>query len=110
MIPRYARPEMTTLWEAESRFSIWLDIETHAMDAMVELGIVPADAAKAVRERGGFDVARIDELIAKRSKARATRDFEAADAARDALADMGVRIEDTPDGTIWRLAPARGTR
>ena len=62
MIPRYARPEMTTLWEAESRFSIWLDIETHAMDAMVELGIVPADAAKAVRDRGGFDVARIDEI------------------------------------------------
>ena len=62
MIPRYARPEMTALWEAESRFSIWLEIETHAMDAMVELGIVPADAAKAVRERGGFDVARIDEI------------------------------------------------
>jgi len=62
MIPRYARPEMTAIWEAESRFSIWLDIETHAMDAMVELGIVPADAAKAVRERGGFDVDRIDEI------------------------------------------------
>ena len=62
MIPRYARPEMTALWEAESRFSIWLEIETHAMDAMVELGIVPADAAEAVRERGGFDVDRIDEI------------------------------------------------
>ena len=62
MIPRYARPEMTALWEAESRFSIWLEIETHAMDAMVKLGIVPADAAKAVRERGGFDVDRIDEI------------------------------------------------
>ena len=62
MIPRYARPEMTAIWEAESRFSIWLDIETHAMDAMVDLGIVPADAAKAVRERGGFDVDRIDEI------------------------------------------------
>ena len=62
MIPRYARPEMTALWEAESRFSIWLEIETHAMDAMVNLGIVPADAAKAVRERGGFDVDRIDEI------------------------------------------------
>ncbi len=62
MIPRYARPEMTAIWEPESRFSIWLDIETHAMDAMVELGIVPADAAAAVRERGGFDVARIDEI------------------------------------------------
>ena len=62
MIPRYARPEMTALWDAESRFSIWLEIETHAMDAMVKLGIVPADAAEAVRARGGFDVARIDEI------------------------------------------------
>jgi adenylosuccinate lyase len=62
MIPRYARPEMTALWEAESRFSIWLEIETHAMDAMVKLGIVPADAAKAVRDKGGFDVDRIDEI------------------------------------------------
>ena len=58
----------------------------------------------------GVDVARIDELIAKRARARATRDFDAADAARDALGDMGVSIEDTPDGTIWRLAPTRGTR
>ena len=62
MIPRYARAEMTSLWEAESRFSIWLDIETHAMDAMVDIGIVPAEAAKAVHEHGGFDVARIDEI------------------------------------------------
>ncbi len=62
MIPRYSRPDMTALWEAESRFSIWLEIETHAMDAMVKLGIVPEDAAKAVREKGGFDVDRIDEI------------------------------------------------
>ena len=58
----------------------------------------------------GVDVARIDELIAQRAKARAVRDFDAADAARDALGEMGVNIEDTPDGTIWRLAPSRGTR
>ncbi len=62
MIPRYARPEMTALWEAESRFSIWLEIETHAMDGMVKLGIVPEEAAKAVREKGAFDVERIDEI------------------------------------------------
>ena len=62
MIPRYARPDMTALWEPEIRFSIWLEIETHAMDAMVKLGIVPEDAAKAVREKGGFDVDRIDEI------------------------------------------------
>jgi adenylosuccinate lyase len=62
MIPRYARPEMVSLWEPETRFSIWLDIETHAMDAMADLGIVPAEAAKAVREKGAFDVDRIDEI------------------------------------------------
>ena len=62
MIPRYARPDMTALWEAKSRFSIWLEIETHALDAMVKLGIVPEAAAKAVREKGGFDVERIDEI------------------------------------------------
>ena len=62
MIPRYARPDMAALWEAKSRFSIWLEIETHALDGMVKLGIVPVDAAEAVREKGGFDVDRIDEI------------------------------------------------
>ncbi len=62
MIPRYSRPEMTKIWEPETRFQIWFEIEAHAMDALVELGVVPADAAKAVWERGGFDVERIDEI------------------------------------------------
>jgi len=62
MIPRYSRPEMVTLWSPETRYSIWLEIETAATEAMAELGIVPEEAAKAVRERGGFDVARIDEV------------------------------------------------
>ncbi|MBE8220248.1 MAG: adenylosuccinate lyase [Alphaproteobacteria bacterium] len=62
MIPRYARPEMTALWEAQSRFSIWLEIETHALEAMADLGIVPKEAAQAVRARGGFDATRIDEI------------------------------------------------
>ena len=53
---------MVNIWEPETRFSIWLDIETHAMDAMADLGIVPAEAAKAVREKGAFDVNRIDEI------------------------------------------------
>ncbi|MBB4633328.1 adenylosuccinate lyase [Sphingosinicella soli] len=62
MIPRYSRPEMTSIWEPETRFQIWFEIEAHAMDALVELGVVPREAAKAVWERGGFDVARIDEI------------------------------------------------
>ncbi len=62
MIPRYSRPEMVAIWEPETRFQIWFEIEAHAMDALVTLGVVPADAAKAVWERGKFDVARIDEI------------------------------------------------
>ena len=62
MIPRYSRPEMTTIWEPETRFRIWFEIEAHATDALADLGVVPKDAAKAVWERGGFDVARIDEI------------------------------------------------
>lgn len=62
MIPRYTRPEMAALWEPESRFQIWFEIEAHAMDAQAELGVVPREAAKAVWERGGFEVDRIDEI------------------------------------------------
>ncbi|MGI9385314.1 MAG: adenylosuccinate lyase [Methyloligellaceae bacterium] len=62
MIPRYARPEMTKIWEPETKFQIWLEIETHACDALAELGAIPQEAAEAVRTRGGFDVARIDEI------------------------------------------------
>ncbi len=62
MIPRYSRPEMVAIWEPETRFRIWFEIEAHAMDALVELGVVPASAARAVWERGKFDVARIDEI------------------------------------------------
>ena len=62
MIPRYSRPEMTQIWEPETKFQIWFEIEAHAMDALADLGVVPKDAAKAVWERGGFDVARIDEI------------------------------------------------
>ena len=62
MIPRYSRPEMVALWEPQSRFRIWFEIEAHACDALAELGVIPAEAAKAVWERGNFDVARIDEI------------------------------------------------
>ncbi|MDZ4760470.1 MAG: adenylosuccinate lyase [Alphaproteobacteria bacterium] len=62
MIPRYSRPEMAAIWTPEQRYSIWLEIETLAAEAMAELGLIPADAARAVRDRGAFDVARIDEI------------------------------------------------
>ena len=62
MIPRYARPEMVAIWEPEQRYAIWLEIETLAAEAMAELGMIPKEVPIAVRARGGFNVARIDEI------------------------------------------------
>ncbi|MFT5537591.1 MAG: adenylosuccinate lyase [Parasphingorhabdus sp.] len=62
MIPRYSRPEMVALWEPESKFQIWFEIEAHATDALAELGVVPKEAAAAIWAKGKFDVARIDEI------------------------------------------------
>ncbi len=62
MIPRYSRPEMARIWEPETRFSIWLRIETYAAEAMAQLGLIPAHAAEAVRKHGGFDIARIEAI------------------------------------------------
>ena len=65
MIPRYSRPEMTSIWEPATRFRIWFEIEAHAASACAELGIIPKEAAKVIWEKGAkaeFDVARIDEI------------------------------------------------
>lgn len=62
MIPRYSRPEMTAIWSPEAKFRIWFEIEAHACDALADLGVIPKEAAKAVWERGDFEVARIDEI------------------------------------------------
>jgi adenylosuccinate lyase len=53
---------MTRIWEPENRFRIWFEIEAHACDAQAELGVIPHSAAKAVWEKGDFEVARIDEI------------------------------------------------
>lgn len=65
MIPRYARPEMASIFEPENKFKIWLEVETLALEKMADLGIVPASAAKALREKGAFDIARIDAIEAE---------------------------------------------
>ena len=62
MIPRYSRPQMVDIWEPETRFRIWFEIEAHAADAMVAQGLVPEEAARAIWERGAFEVERIDEI------------------------------------------------
>ena len=65
MIPRYSRAEMTSIWEPQTRFRIWFEIEAHAADAMAELGVVPKEAARKIWEKGRdaiFDVERIDAI------------------------------------------------
>ncbi|MEP2830671.1 adenylosuccinate lyase [Parvibaculum sp.] len=65
MIPRYSRPEMVAIWEPDTKFRIWFEIEAHACEALAEIGVIPKEAAKNIRERGDkavFDVAKIDEI------------------------------------------------
>jgi adenylosuccinate lyase len=65
MIPRYSREKMASIWSPESKFRIWFEIEAHACDAQAELGVIPKEAAKAVWERGAFEVDRIDAIEAE---------------------------------------------
>lgn len=65
MIPRYSRPAMTAIFEPENKFRIWLEVETLALEKMAELNIVPQQAAIDLREKGDFDIARIDEIEAE---------------------------------------------
>jgi adenylosuccinate lyase len=62
MIPRYRRPQMAVIWEPENYFRIQLDIEAYACEAQEKLGVIPAGTAKALRERGRFEVERIREI------------------------------------------------
>jgi adenylosuccinate lyase len=70
MIPRYTRPQMAAIWAPENRYRIWFEIEALAAEAMAELGEIPAESARNIREKGGAklaaigpaDVERIDEI------------------------------------------------
>lgn len=62
MIERYSRPRMAGIWADENRFRIFMEIELHALEAMVSLELAPQEALDAARARGGFDAARIKEI------------------------------------------------
>ena len=68
MVPRYARPEMTAIWEPEARYRIWFEIEAHATEKLGELGVVPKSAAKALWDwwatNPKIDVPAIDAIEA----------------------------------------------
>src|SRR5499427_4873835 len=62
MIARYTHPEMGRIWSDQRRYETWLLVETAAADAMAAAGIIPAEAARDIRSRGAFDVARIEAI------------------------------------------------
>lgn len=62
MIDRYSRPKMAALWSKENRFQKWLDVEILATEAWAELGVVPREAAVALRKNARFQVQRIEEI------------------------------------------------
>jgi adenylosuccinate lyase len=62
VIRRYTHPEMGRIWDDQRKYETWLLVEVAAADAMARAGIIPADAARDIRERGAFDVARIEEI------------------------------------------------
>jgi len=70
MISRYSRPEMAAVWALKNLFLIMFEIEACACDALAEAGVIPAEAAKAVRDWGDKPytpdrIARIDEIEAE---------------------------------------------
>lgn len=65
MIPRYTRPDMAKIWESENRFRIWLEIETLACEAQAELGVIPKEVIPVIREKGNFNIERIDTIEAE---------------------------------------------
>src|SRR5258706_11484168 len=65
MFPRYPLPEMGRIWSDQRRHETGLLVETAAAEAIAAAGIVPPDAARDIRERGAFDIARIDEIEQK---------------------------------------------
>ncbi len=62
MIPRYSREEMTSIWMDDTKFSIWLDIEIYALEAMEVIGIVPKGVSELVRRKAKFDIKKIEEI------------------------------------------------
>jgi adenylosuccinate lyase len=65
VIPRYTRPEMARIWSDENRFRTWLAVEVAATETLAQAGIVPKNAAKAIRQRASFNVERIFEIEAE---------------------------------------------
>ncbi|MDH4065496.1 MAG: adenylosuccinate lyase [Acidobacteriota bacterium] len=62
MIARYTHPDMGLIWSDRRRYETWLQVEVASAAAMADAGIVPAEAARDLAEKGGFDIDRIEEI------------------------------------------------
>ena len=62
MISRYTRPEMGNIWEDQNKYSIWLEIEILACEAQSELGLIPSEDVRIIREKAQFDVEKILDI------------------------------------------------
>ena len=62
MIPRYTRPEMGKIWTEQRKFETWLEIELLACEALSQLGEIPPEAVREIREKASFDVQRVNEI------------------------------------------------
>ncbi|MCL5670514.1 MAG: adenylosuccinate lyase, partial [Acidobacteria bacterium] len=62
MVPRYTRPEMGAIWSDENKFRKWLEVEIATAEAEAEAGMIPKSAARAIRQKGGFNVQRILDI------------------------------------------------
>src|SRR2546430_3958304 len=65
VISRYTRPEMGRIWADDNKFRMWLAVEIAATETLAEAGLVPQEAAKAIREKGDFSLARIQQVEAE---------------------------------------------
>jgi adenylosuccinate lyase len=62
MIARYTHPEMGRIWSEQRRYETWLQVELAAADAMAQAGLIPPDAARELRAKARFDIARIEQI------------------------------------------------
>ena len=97
MIPRYTRPVMATIWDAQTRCRIWFEIEAHAADAMAELGVIPKTAAKTIWEKGKeakFDLARIEEIEREKERIKLDRERQGLEKTLSGIKGMN-RLPDS---------------
>jgi adenylosuccinate lyase len=65
MIPRYTRPEMAQIWSDDTRYQIWLEVETLALEAMAKEGLAPQSSAETVRKNASVRPERVQEIEAE---------------------------------------------